>query len=1019
MFSTTQESSSVRVVSSSPWTRLLFAPRDWLQEAPRGANLRKTIQRTFGFDPGRVHSGQLLTCTGDFATPQHAAFLQEVLTQPVEQKSCTWSFQNPYPWATHDGSIIIVSQLPGVTDDEGFSAQQLLTSLNAISSPHSQQHIFSHQVWWFEDMLEGSQLKSIAQLLGNPLVQRFDMPATMADFHYVPTMGMAVGRFDADSCASLTYDAQVDTLNAQYGWSFSSEEMDAIKHHFRGEDVIQHRAQCELPINPTRCEMEMIAQTWSEHCKHKEFAATIEFTNQDTREHQTIHSLFKTYIERPARTLAEALRKSGRPWVVKLFNDNAGCVAIDAERLLVWKVETHNAPSALDPYGGALTGIVGVNRDPLGTGAGGTRLLFNTNVLCFGYPNDNAPLHPGQWHPLRILQGVTHGIADGGNKSGVPTVSGATVFADEFRGRPLVFCGTAGILPARRNGLPLWEKNIVKGDRIVMAGGRVGRDGIHGATYSSLELTQHTPQSVVQIGSPIVQKRLSDFLERACDEGLIRTLTDNGAGGLSSSVGELAQLAGGARIELTAVPLKYNGLEPWEILISESQERMTLVVDPQRMSALQRLAADYEVEISDMGAFNDSGYFDVFWNGKAIASLSLEFLHHGVPTKHLVASWSTPPVTQLEVPRDISWHQTLVQLLARPNIASKEPIIRRYDHEVKGRSILKSLMGWRGEAPQDAAVMRLDFESWQGVAVSHGIYPRYAMRDPYAAAAGALDEAVRQIIAVGGKLPAFTRNPFHFWSVNDNFCVPDSVYHPEKNPDGKEKLGRLVRMCQALADISLTYQVPMTSGKDSMKNDFRYGATKVSIPPTVLFSAVSKISDVRQVVSSEFKSGGDAIYLVGETYAELGESEVAQLLGLSGGAIPQVRADDALQRYRRMSNAHDARLLESCHDLSDGGCAVALAESAFGGHFGAHIEIPDTPLSVFEWLFSESHSRFLVTVRPENQGAFELLMGPDALWIGTVTAAPFISVTHYGRPLMHSPIDELLTAWCNGLRNHL
>ncbi|RYY12414.1 MAG: phosphoribosylformylglycinamidine synthase, partial [Cytophagaceae bacterium] len=499
------------------------------------------------------------------------------------------------------------------------------------------------------------------------------------------------------------------------------------------------------------------------------------------------------------------------------------------------------------------------------------------NVLCFGNPDYDGPLLTGQLHPRRIFEGVRKGIEDGGNKSGIPTVNGAIIFDDRYAGKPLVYCGTGAVMPMQLAGQDSWEKVILPGDRIIMAGGRVGKDGIHGATFSSIELDEAAPATAVQIGSPITQKLAMDFLLLATRRGLVRCSTDNGAGGLSSSIGELATISGGATVELARVPLKYPGLRPWEIFLSESQERFTLAIDPARLYELLALGREMEVELTDIGVFTDSGVLDVRFDQQLIAGLTLEFLHDGVPRKTLVAEYVKPAAREPAIAPLYDYTETLLKLLGSLNICSRESVIRQYDHEVKGRTVVKPLMGATGQAPQDAAVVRFNFESWEGVAVSNGILPRLGDLDAYQMSAGSFDEAVRQIISVGGKLPNLTPGDGNFWSVNDNFCVPDSVYDPTINPDGKQKLAKLVQMCQALRDACAAYCIPLTSGKDSMKNDFKADGVKISVPPTVLYSMTAKVEDVRQVVTSDFKQADDVIYLLGETYDELGGSEFYQL----------------------------------------------------------------------------------------------------------------------------------------------
>ncbi|MEN6369530.1 MAG: AIR synthase-related protein, partial [Thermotogota bacterium] len=453
-------------------------------------------------------------------------------------------------------------------------------------------------------------------------------------------------------------------------------EMAALQDYFDRVGGQVSRGRRGLPADPTDCELEIVAQTWSEHCKHKEFNALVEFADRDRGTTVEIDSLFRTYIVAATRAVSETLRGWGQEWLLRVFDDNAGVVRIDDDSVFVWKVETHNSPSAIDPYGGAITGILGCNRDPLGTGRGGGRLLFNTDVLCFAPPTYDRPLLPGQLAPRRVFAGVRAGIEDGGNKSGIPTVNGALVFDDRFAGKPLVFCGSGSVAPAWVGTAPWWEKRIDPEDRIVVVGGRVGKDGIHGATFSSVHLDEESPRSAVQIGSPLTQKLASDFLEEACARGWVKAATDNGAGGLSSSVGELARITGGAEVDLERVPLKYEGIQPWEIFLSESQERMTLAVDPAVEDDLFALARDRGVEAVDIGRFTDDGILWVRHAGRTAACLDLDFLHHGAPRKHLTAEWSTPPVEMPAVP-DVDLESALLGVLGSWNVCSREGVIRQ------------------------------------------------------------------------------------------------------------------------------------------------------------------------------------------------------------------------------------------------------------------------------------------------------------------------------------------------------
>jgi len=994
--------------------------------------------RYLGIDTGCVRSSKLYTLLTPLTDEQLRQFATHGLKDAVLHEVYVNSVYRPRGFR----SYIAVGKRPGVTDDEGASAQKSLCDVLGITLDGETQQIFTRDVFYLEHHLDETAVRRIAEeLLGNALIHHFDCGEISAWVDYVPQVKIEA-ESKTESVDIFVPDRELDRLSRKRVLSLSLPEWHAIQGYYRDETVVRKREAVGLSPAPTDCELEVFAQTWSEHCKHKEFNALIHYTDLETGKTKKIDSLFDTYIRGATETVQRRLEGVGQHWLVKVFSDNAGVVRIDDEHLFVFKVETHNTPSALDPYGGALTGILGNNRDPLGTGRGGGRLLFNTNVLCFAPPTYSQDLLCGQLHPRRVFAGVRRGIEDGGNKSGVPTVNGAIVFDDRYAGKPLVYCGTGSIMPALYQGKNAWEKEIAEGDRIVAAGGRVGVDGIHGATFSSAEIDENSPRSAVQIGSPITQKMLSDFLEVACEKGLVKCCTDNGAGGLSCSIGELATISGGAEVQLAHVPLKYAGIKPWEIFLSESQERMTLVVEEEKLKELFLLAAEYEVEVTDIGQFTRTGALEVFWNETLIAYLDLDFLYNGVPRKTLDAEWKKPRLREPQLPLELDYNEILPRLLASPNICSKERVIRQYDHEVKGKTVIKPLMGPTGTAPQDAAVVRIGLDGYQGVAISNGIIPRYGDIDPYAMSAGAFDEAVRQIIAVGGKLPNLHTSRGPFWSVNDNFCLPDSVYDERMNPDGKVKLGKLVRMCEALYDMATFYNTPLTSGKDSMKNDFRADGVKISVPPTVLYSMVAGIDDVRNTVTSEFKHDGDLIYLLGGTYDELGGSEFYRLYGELGAKVPTVRKEEAGKLYSKVMEANDHRLLESCHDVSDGGLAVALVESAIGGDLGIVVELgrsladnlsvpqdPNLPAASSQpltledhkmlriALLSESHSRFVVSVRPDNREVFEALTGEAATMLGGVTRRKQVVMTWCGRSVVDVGSGRLYEAWSTGLRD--
>ncbi|HMF31833.1 MAG TPA: AIR synthase-related protein, partial [Candidatus Lokiarchaeia archaeon] len=775
------------------------------------------------------------------------------------------------------------------------------------------------------------------------------------------------------------------------------DEMLAICNYYNG--VTEERKELGLPDNPTDIELECFAQTWSEHCKHKIFNAHIDYEEPGVSE--SINSLFKTFIRRSTEEIAA-------PYLVSVFRDNAGVIKFNDEYGIAMKVETHNSPSALDPYGGALTGIVGCNRDPAGTGKG-FKLIFNTDVFCFASPFFDGEIPPRLFHPRRVLKGVHRGIIDGGNQSGIPTVNGSLYFDPRFLGKPLVFCGTGGIAPLEIQGKPSHEKAALPGDLVVMAGGRIGADGIHGATFSSLEINENSPATAVQIGAPIVQKNMLDFLLEARDKDLFDAITDNGAGGLSSSVGEMGEDTG-VRVDLEKCPLKYPGLKPWEILLSEAQERMTIAVPPEHIDEFLALALEYEVEATVIGEFNDSRHFQFYYSNQLLGDLSMEFLHQGVPQMQLRGMWAPLEGNDPDLQEPDDYTALLKRLLGRLNICSKEDaIVRRYDHEVQGMSIVKPFTGVANDGPSDAAVIRPIFTTWEGLAVSHGICPRYSDIDAYAMVANAIDEAVRNAVAVGA-------DPDYMAGL-DNFCWAMG-YSQE---DEVKYTGMLVRANKALYDVTTTYRIPCISGKDSMRNDYRIKDTAISVPPTMMYSLIGKLPDVRKATTMDVKHEGDLVYVLGLTKQELGATEYFNELGETGVSIPQVDAEAAIERYRRVFQAIQTGFVASCHDCSDGGLGVALAESAFAGGIGMDIDLAKVPQEDVArddyLLFSESPSRLVVTINPDNQAAFEEILATTIFAnIGVVQGENLVLRGTTGNIRVDCPIADLKEAWQQTLR---
>ncbi len=721
----------------------------------------------------------------------------------------------------------------------------------------------------------------------------------------------------------------------------------------------------KLKRKPTDIELESLAQTWSEHCKHTIFANPID---------EIKDGLYKTYIKGATNLIRkQKVGKGQQDFCVSVFSDNSGGIIFDKDYLITHKVETHNSPSALDPFGGAITGIVGVNRDTIGFGLG-AKPVANVYGFCFGYPEDkkrffkDKNLQEEMLPPKRIIDGVIKGINTGGNCSGIPTLSGFVKFDDRYRAKPLVFAGTVGLIPKKINGKPSHMKKAGVGDYVVVVGGRVGLDGIHGATFSSVAMDANSPATAVQIGDPITQKKLSDaIIKEARDLSLYTSITDDGAGGLSCSVAEMAKESGGAEVDLEKVPLKYPGLRPWEIWISESQERMTLSVPKDKWKTFQKLMDKRGVEATIIGKFTNSGKCIVNYKGKKIMDMDMEFLHDGLP-KHNLTTEAILPLPNLPLGKGEEkgggLTQTLENLLAQKNISGFSFISEQYDHEVQGTSVLKPLSG-RGRINTDAQVFRPVFNSNKGVVLTSSTYPSYGDISTYHMAACAIDTAIRNIVTAGGKLSHL--------AILDNFCWCSS--------NDPRRLAQLKDAVKACYDYAVGYSTPFISGKDSMFNDFKGYDEKgnpvaISIPPTLLISAISVMPNLHKTISPEFKKAGDIIYLLGETKDELGGGEYLKMLGVVGNNVPKVNLEKNLKTYLVLEKAIEKELVASALSVTSGGIGVALAKACIGGMLGCKISLDSIgkAYGVDVKLFSESQGRILVSVPPKNIPAFEKII---------------------------------------------
>ncbi len=981
----------------------------------KGRKLLPTLRDDFRLPVTQVETVAAYTFELDLKSQEQELIANQLLCDPV-----TEIYAINKPVSKGDFSWVIeVGFKPGVTDNVGRSTREGVSDL-LHRSLRDDEGVYTHRQFLLHGTLSRGQAEMAArQVFANDLIETW---ALFSGEEWIAQGGIQAASNKVElahipqvrEIALPDSDAELQKMSDDMVLSLSLQEMRGIRAHFAEPSRQASRAQAGLPAWPTDIELEAIAQTWSEHCKHKIFAADIAYTDE-LGETRNIRSLYKTYV----KAATEAVRPKA-PWLKSVFTDNAGIIAFCEGWDVAMKAETHNSPSALDPYGGAMTGIVGVNRDILGCGLG-CQPIFNTDVFCFASPYYDKPVPGKLHHPKRLLKEVHRGVKDGGNESGIPTVNGSIVFDERFLGKPLVFCGTGGLIPSEINGKPSWQKSIEPGDRIVMAGGRIGKDGIHGATFSSAALTTASPTSAVQIGDPITQKKLLDFLLEARDLGLYRFVTDNGAGGLSSSLGEMARESGGCEVHLDHALLKYAGLDPWEILVSEAQERMSFAVPPENMSALLDLAQRRGVEASDLGQFTASGSLACFYGGKLVAQLDMDFLHDGNPRLQLKARWSPPrhldPPAQDLAARDLK--ADALNLLGALNICSKETWVRQYDHEVQGRSVVKPFVGLQADGPSDAAVLRPLYQRPEGLVVSHGIVPRYSDIDTYAMAQNAVDEAVRNAIAVGAQ-------PGYMAGL-DNFCWPDPV-ESESTPDGQYKLAQLVRCNEGLYDICVAYGLPLISGKDSMKNDYGRGKDKISVPPTLLVTVIGVMADAKRAITMDFQCAGDAVYAIGATLPELGGSEYFAMLGVIGQTVPRVNVQEAWATYQALSQAIQGGMVRSCHDLSDGGFFVALAECAMAGRLGVDADVGalparraygaplqtarDSGLSPQALLFSESASRFIVSVSLEKVAEFEAAFaGLACARIGQVTETPELHLNLPGAPALTATIDALFARW--------
>lgn len=949
----------------------------------RLANGTVSESRDLGFPSSmRIDAAQGYLIQGDLTREQVERIAAELLADGIVERTIIApvgdaSLAKP---PAGDAALVYVLPKPGVTDTVAESARTAIADFNIKADA-----VRTFKKYWPTGLSDDQVGLLATKVLANDAIEQVIFgPLTFEHLevgspYQFDLLTVPIRKLNDKALMKLSLKGQL---------YLSLTEMQTIQAHFN-----------DLDRDPTDIELETVAQTWSEHCSHKTLAGRIRY--QDETGETTYQNMLKETIFEATQHIR---REAGDDdWCVSVFEDNAGVVRFDKQNNVVFKVETHNHPSALEPYGGANTGIGGVIRDPMGTGMG-AKPICNTDVFCFAPPDTPADEIPqGVLHPRRVMKGVVHGVRDYGNRMGIPTVNGAVYFDPRYLGNPLVYCGNVGLLPQNQS-----FKNQQMGDLIVALGGRTGRDGIHGATFSSAELTHESDElsgGAVQIGNAITEKMLLDVLLAARDQGLYSAVTDCGAGGFSSAVGEMGEKIG-AEVWLERIPLKYEGLSYTEMWISEAQERMVISVPDEKWDKLFKLCEAEGVEATVIGRFVPTNRLLLKYDDHTVADLAMEFLHDGRPPVVREATYTPLPVKPLNLPaQDTAGNtQSLHKILGSLNVASKHWVIRQYDHEVQGGSVIKPLVGVKNDGPGDAAVLRPVLGSEQGIAISCGMNPCYGDLDTYHMAASGIDEAVRNCVAVGA-------DPDRI-AILDNFCWG--------NTDRPETLGSLVRAARACYDVSIGLGTPFISGKDSLNNEFRpEGADQpISIPATLLISAMGQIDDVNRCVTMDLKTPGNQLYLVGLTKNELGGSHFAQVEGLDGGQVPTVDIPMAKKTFAAIHKAINAGLIQACHDLSEGGLAVAAAEMAFAGGCGLNLSLANAPSTddaaeTTVRLFSESNTRFLCEVRTEDAEAFQsTLAGIACAPIGEVTDGNTLQITATDSTVvLDADIETLKQTW--------
>src|SRR3989338_4543552 len=942
----------------------------------RKEGLQRAIKEDLGLKAEVLETSDIYAIDGSYSTKEAETIGKAMSDSIVQDFGINKQLYTKGAW------IIIVRYKPKITDPSGQSVLKMVEDLGLAAN-----NATIIQKYAVRNATKEQGEMICKGLLANENTQQFGYGFETINANSLLTRASEKENEEAAQTVKISKapDRELQRISKDGMLSLSIDEMKAVQAYFR-----------KLRREPTDVELETIAQTWSEHCKHKTFNSEIEIEITDSTGKRTekIRNLFKETIV--AATSEIAKRKEWKDNLISVFKDNAGIIRFDDDNCIAFKVETHNHPSALDPYGGAGTGLGGVIRDVLGAGLG-AKPIFNTDVFCFANPGYKEKLPPSILHPKRIFKGVVAGVRDYGNRMGIPTINGSITFHDSYL-TPLVYCGTAGIIPK-------WaaQKEAKTGDLIVVLGGKTGKDGLHWATFSSTELKEGTATSVVQIGNARSEEKMLDAILDARDKKLYTAITDCGAGGFSSAVGEMGEELG-AEVELTNAPLKQKGMKPWEIWLSESQERMILAVPEKSLQKLKEICEREGTSIAAIGKFTSSKKLILKNKGQIVAQLDMGFLHDGFPRQKRKAVYRENAKKPTGRISSQNYAEILKKILGMPSIASKEWVIRQYDHEVQANTLLKPLTGARNDGPSDASVVRPIFGSKKGVAVSNGINPRYGMISSYWMAASAIDEALRNIVATGGSASRT--------AILDNFCWA--------NTEGPEKLGTLVMAAKACKDIATAYGTPFISGKDSLHNETVIGNKRLPIPDTLLISAITVIDNIENTITMDLKKEGSSIYLIGETKDELGGSHYNEASGkpLEEGNVPRVDAEKGKKTFAAVEEAMNRKTVLACHDLSEGGLAVAMAEMCFAGGIGAEIELGGSAITDTAALFSESQTRFLAEAESGKEGEFEATMKKNGCAFGRIgkSKGRTLAISSSGKKIIEQDIDELKEAWQRPLR---